>query len=199
MDPSSPISSPFRDSDLFGNPLDRVLGTPDLLPGDPFEATHSHSMSLSYQKISSGGLLLSLLPGLRTKLYLGTDHLLLIEQFVLIERYKRFYFRDIQAITATKSPRWIVLGSIWGFLALLSALLFIAHNPVSLIFGTLFTALFAFAFIHNILSGPTCIVRLKTAVQIHRFAPLERIRDFRAGMETMVPLIQDAQRNGTLE
>jgi hypothetical protein len=156
-------------------------------------------MSLSYKKVSSGGLLLSLLPGLRTKLYLGTDHLLLIEQFVLIERYKRFYFRDIQAITATKSPRWIVLGSIWGFLALLSALLLIAHNPVTLIFGTLLTALFGFACVQNILSGPTCIVRLKTAVQTHRFAPLERIRDFRAGMQTIVPLIQDAQRHGTLK
>jgi hypothetical protein len=199
MDPSSPISFPFHHRNLFGHRPDRRLGAPDLLPGGPFETTHWHSMSRSYKKISSGGLLLSLLPGLRTKLYLGTDHLLLIEQFVLIERYKRFYFRDIQAITATKSPRWIVLGSIWGFLALLSALLFIAHNPVTLIFGTLFTALFGFACVHNILSGPTCIVRLKTAVQTHRFAPLERIRDFRAGMQTIAPLIQDAQRHGTLE
>ena len=156
-------------------------------------------MSISYKRMSDGGLLLSLLPGLRTKLYLGADHLLLVEQFILIERYKRFYFRDIQAITETKSPRWIVLGLIWGFLALLSTLLFIAHNPVTLIFGTLFTALFGFAFIHNILSGPTCIVRLQTAVQTHRFAPLERIRDFSSGMETIVPLIQNAQRGTTGE
>jgi hypothetical protein len=151
-------------------------------------------MSLSYKKISDGGLLLSLFPGVRTKLYLGTDHLLLIEQFILIERYKRFYFRDIQAITTTKSSRWIVLGSIWGVLALLSALLFMADHPVTLILGTLFTALFGIAFIHNILSGPTCIVRVQTAVQTHRFAPLERIRDFTSGMETIVPLIQNAQR-----
>ena len=150
-------------------------------------------MSISYKKISDGGLLLSVLPGMRTKLYLGTDHLLLIEQFILVERYKRFYFRDIQAITETKSPRWIVLGLIWGFLTLLSALLLIPHNPVTLTFGTLLTAFFGLAFIHNILSGPTCIVRLQTAVQTHRFAPLERIRDFSSGMEIIVPLIQNAQ------
>ena len=150
-------------------------------------------MSTSYKKVSDGGLLLSLLPGVRTKLYLGPDHLLLIEQFILVERYKRFYFRDIQAITETKSPRWIVLGLIWGFLALLSALLFIGHNPVTLILGMLFTAFFGFAFIHNFLSGPTCIVRLQTAVQTHRFAPLERIRDFRKGMGIIEPLIRSAQ------
>ena len=59
--------------------------------------------------------------------------------------------------------------------------------------AVLFTALFGFAFIHNIVSGPTCIVRLQTAVQTHRFAPLERTRDFRKGMQTIVPLIQNAQ------
>jgi hypothetical protein len=193
MEPSSPISVPFHRCELFGYPLNRGMGPTDPLLGNQFKATHSHLMSKSYKRISDGGLLLSLLPGVRTKLYLGPDHLLLVEQFILVERYKRFYFRDIQAITETKSPRWIVLGLIWGFLTLLSALLFIAHNPLTLMFGTLFTAFFGLAFIHNFLSGPTCIVRLQTAVQTHRFAPLERVRDFTSGMEIIVPLIRNAQ------
>jgi hypothetical protein len=193
MEPSSPIPSPFRLSDLFGYTPDCSLGAADPSPGDQSEIAHLHAMNTSYKKISGGGLLLSLLPGV-TRLYLGADHLLLIEQVILIERYRRFYFRDIQAITMTKSARWIVLGVIWGVLALLSALLFVAHHPVTLILGTALTALFGFAFFHNILLGPTCIVRLQTAVQTHRFAPLERIRDFSAGMETIVPLIQNAQR-----
>ena len=148
---------------------------------------------MSYTKISNGGLLMALIPGLRTKLYLGTDHLLLIEQLILVERYKRFYFRDIQVITATQSPRWIVFGAIWGFLALFSALSFLVHHPVAMAMGAFFTVLFGFAFVHNIILGPTCIVRLRTAVQTHRFAPLERIRDFRKGMATIEPLIRDAQ------
>jgi hypothetical protein len=148
---------------------------------------------MSYTKISNGGLLMTLIPGLRTKLYLGTDHLLLIEQLILVERYKRFYFRDIQVITATQSARWIVFGAIWGFLALIAAFSFFVHNPVVLTLGLFFAALFGFAFVHNIIRGPTCIVRLRTAVQTHRVAPLERIRDFRKGMETIEPLIRDAQ------
>jgi hypothetical protein len=148
---------------------------------------------MSYTKISNGGLLMTLIPGLRTKLYLGTDHLLLIEQVILVERYKRFYFRDIQVITATKSVRWIVFATIWGFLALLAALSFLVPNPVTVTVGIFFTALFGIAFVHNIILGPTCIVRLRTSVQTHRVAPLERIRDFRKGMETIEPLIRQAQ------
>jgi hypothetical protein len=148
---------------------------------------------MPYTKISNGGLLMTLIPGLRTKLYLGTDHLLLIEQLILVERYKRFYFHDIQVITATQSARWIVFGAIWGFLALLTALLFLVHNPVTVAIGTFFTALFGLAFVHNIVVGPTCIVRLRTAVQTHRVAPLERIRDFRRGIATIEPLIRAAQ------
>jgi hypothetical protein len=153
---------------------------------------------MSYLKISNGGLLMTFIPGLRTKLYLGSDHLLLVEQLILVERYKRFYFRDIQVIAATQSARWIVFGILWGFLALLSALSFLVHDPIFVATGTFFTALFGFAFIHNIILGPTCIVRLRTAVQTHRVAPLERIRDFRKGMETIEPLIRTAQPTDTL-
>jgi len=152
---------------------------------------------MSYTKLSGSGLLMTLFPGLRTKLYLGTDHLLLIEQLILVERYKRFYFRDIQVITATQTSRWLVFGAIWSFLALLAALSFFVHNPVAVATGTLFTALFGFAFVHNMIQGPTCIVRFQTAVQTHRIAPLERIRDFRKGMEIIEPLIQTAQLANT--
>src|SRR5580698_7690109 len=97
---------------------------------------------MPYKKISNGGLLMTLIPGLRTKLWLGTDHLLLVEQLILVERYKRFYYRDIQAITATRSSRWLVFTGLWGFLALLAAPSFFFHNPIALIAGTLFTGLF---------------------------------------------------------
>jgi hypothetical protein len=148
---------------------------------------------MSYLKISNGGLLTTVIPGLRTKLYVGTDHLLLIEQLILVERYKRFYFRDIEVITATPSARWIVFAVLWGSLALLAALSFFIHNPFVIGAGIFFIALFGFAFVYNMILGPTCIVRFKTAVQSHRIAPLERIRDFRQRMETIESLIRQAQ------
>jgi len=193
MEPAAPVSSPFRYRNPFIRSADRVLGGLDLPTRDHSEVVQSQSGTMSYIKISNGGLLMTFVPGLRTKLYLGTDHLLLIEQLILVERYKRFYFRDVQVITATQSVRWIVFGAFWGFLVLLAALSFFVHNPVSLMAGTFFTALFGFAFVQNMVLGPTCIVRLRTAVQTHRVAPLERIRDFRKGMEIIEPLIRNAQ------
>src|SRR5271155_405699 len=103
---------------------------------------------MSYIKISNGGLLMTFIPGLRTKLYLGTDHLLLVEQLILVERYKRFYFREIQVITAAQSPRWLVFGALWAFLTLLAALFFFIHHPFAVAAGTFFTALSGFAFVH---------------------------------------------------
>jgi hypothetical protein len=148
---------------------------------------------MTYTRISNGGLLMTVIPGLRTKLYLGPDHLLLVEQLILLERYKRFYFRDIQVITAAQSGRWIVFGTIWGFLALVAALFFKVHHPLAMGAGAFFTALFGFAFVHNLMLGPTCVVRLRTAVQTHRVAPLERIRNFHQQMATIEPLIRRAQ------
>jgi hypothetical protein len=194
MEPATPIPSPVWGGNLDIGFADRVLGLRVLLRCDhPEVVPLSPSEPMSYTKISNGGLLMTLIPGLRTKLYLGTDHLLLIEQLVLVERYKRFYFRDIQVITATKSARWVVFGALWALLALLAALSFFIHHPVVLTLGTVLTALFGFAFLHNMILGPTCIVRLQTAVQTHRIAPLERIRDFRKGMEIIEPLIRNAQ------
>jgi hypothetical protein len=148
---------------------------------------------MAYSKISNGGLLMSILPGLRTKLYLGTDHLLLIEQLILVERYKRIYFRDIQAITRADSARWVVFSVIWGLFALVSASILLIHHPIALAMGSIFTLLFGFAFVQSIAQGPTCIVRLQTASQTYRIAPLERVRVFRKGMETIEPLIRNAQ------
>src|SRR5260370_16394207 len=97
MEPSSPISFPFHHSELFGYPLNRGLGATDPLPCDQFKATYSHLMSKSYKKISDGGLLLSLLPGVRTRLYLGPVPLSLIDQFILLKPFKHFPFRAIPA------------------------------------------------------------------------------------------------------
>ncbi len=154
---------------------------------------YSELGAMAYTKISNGGVLMSILPGLRTKLYLGTDHLLLIEQFILVERYKRFYFRDIQAITRANSARWVVFSAIWGVCALVSALILLFHHPVALAIGSIFALLFGFAFVQTVVQGPTCVVRLQTAAQSYRIAPLERLRIFRKGMEAIEPLIRNAQ------
>src|SRR5262247_2101752 len=49
-----------------------------------------------------------------SSLWLGKDHLLCIEASNYVERYKRFYYRDIQAITVADSKRRVVWNWVLG-------------------------------------------------------------------------------------
>jgi hypothetical protein len=193
MDSSPPIAIALWSSEPAICSGARGLGDPGLHHCNKLQVNDSQSGNMAYTKISGGGWLMSVLPGLRTKLYEGPDHLLLVEQLVLIERYKRFYFREIQAITQADSARWIVLSGLWGILALFSGSFLLLHQPVATTLGMIFVAIFGFALIHEVVRGPTCIVRLQTPIQSHRIAPLERVRKFRKAMERIEALIQSAQ------
>src|SRR5208283_5906459 len=52
----------------------------------------------------------------RSSLWLGDDHLLFVECTGYTETYKRFYFRDIQAITIRKTTTHAVWNWITGVL-----------------------------------------------------------------------------------
>ena len=45
-----------------------------------------------YRKIAATGWISRLLPGARSAIYLGGDHLLHAKQIMLFEKYRRFYF-----------------------------------------------------------------------------------------------------------
>jgi hypothetical protein len=152
----------------------------------------------AYQKISRNGFWLRLIPGIRHDLYLGDDHLLLVEQLIFVERYKRFYFRDIEYFAVTSSSRWIGFAIVLGFLTLLSTLLFFGWSVPALLWsGLFFFLLFGSAFVYNLFLGPTCIVQLKTAIQLKRIPPLERYRTFRREISEIERLIMTAQESKT--
>src|SRR5580693_8418278 len=71
--------------------------------------------------MAAGGGRYRRLPGRRrgigssSSLWLGSDHILLVKSSWFRERYKRFYLRDIQAITVARCPRFYVS---WPVLAL---------------------------------------------------------------------------------
>jgi hypothetical protein len=149
----------------------------------------------AYKKISGNGFWLRILPGMRYDLYLGDDHLLLVEQLIFVERYKRFYFGDIQYLAVSPSSRWIVFAIALGLLTFLSALFLLGwNNPALLGIGLLFSALFGSAFVYNLILGPTCIVQVKTAIQLKRLPPLERFRAFRKEIGEIQRRVLEAQQ-----
>lgn len=142
-------------------------------------------------------------------LWLGADHLLSVDSGYFTENYKRFYFRDIQAITIEKTKNWTIWNYIWGvavFITLVSAIVDLPKGPssqwsgndavASIVFGGFATLFGIFLAIHLLL-GPTCKCYLRTAVQIEKFPSLRRLRKTRKILERIRPLITAAQ-NGEL-
>src|SRR5687768_16639659 len=110
----------------------------------------------------------------RNTLWVGSDHLLQVEHTGYTEEYKRFYFRDIQAITVQKDNRFLYWSvALGGLLAGCIALVISVDDEAGKYFigsfGALsgkyfigsFGALFFLLLLVNLFKGPSCYARIK--------------------------------------
>jgi len=136
-----------------------------------------------------------------SSLWLGKDHLLLIESNGYSEGYKRFYFKDIQALIIRKTQLWFIRALILAGVALLFILVAIATREAlaSLYIVGSIGILFAIAALYDALAGPTASCSLRTAVQIEQLPSLNRVRRARKVLNRLRPLIADAQGSMTPE
>jgi hypothetical protein len=130
----------------------------------------------------------------RTSLWLGKDHLLCIDMAGYAETYKRFYFRDIQAIYFRRTIEWLIVALILGaFAAMLGLLAILGGNAiVAWICGSL-GGLLTLGLLLDLLAGPTCKAYLRTAVQTEDLVSVHRVRKARQILERLRPLIAAAQ------
>jgi hypothetical protein len=136
----------------------------------------------------------ALVSAARSNLWLGQDHLLSVETEGYTESYKRFYFRDLQAITLRKTPRMLVLGLVTGALTGFFVLLTVGVSEVEgKWFCGVLAAVFAVPFVLNLIYGPTCACQLRTAVQTEDVPSLGRVRRARKIIARLRPLIAAAQ------
>lgn len=136
----------------------------------------------------------------RSSLWLGKDHLMLVESTGFNESYKRFYFRDIQAISFYRTVRWNVWSGVLGGLAGLCLLGGIATGatPGLISFGII-GGVFAIALIVNLARGPSCRCFLRTAVHSEELPSVSRLGKARKILERVRPLITAAQGQLTPE
>jgi hypothetical protein len=142
----------------------------------------------------------------RCSLWLGADHLLVVDSNGYTETYKRFYFRDVQAFTFILTKRrliwnWI-LGAATGVCLLGWVVDLLSAQPVTsadIVIGSIVTAIFAVPFLLNNLLGPTCMCCLKTAVQTEELPPLKRLQRARKVVARLRPLIGQAQGQRVIE
>jgi hypothetical protein len=139
----------------------------------------------------------------RSSLWVGADHLLSVGADNFRESYKRFYFRDIQAILVQQSDRFrtwnIILGMIMVFMIVFLFACFpkgegwTSTNITSVSFFGVFVALLVLTLALHLMRGQTCRTFLRTAVQIEELHSLNRINAARRVLVELQPLIAAAQ------
>jgi hypothetical protein len=131
----------------------------------------------------------------RTSLWLGPDHLLFIESNGYTENYKRFYFRDIQALTIqqTITVRAVntVLGIVTGLFAFFGVV--IARDSAARIPLLVIAGVFGLILLLHAIPGTSCKCWIRTAVQTEELAALARVRQARKVLDRLRPLIAAAQ------
>ena len=109
------------------------------------------------------------------------------------EDYKRFYYRDIQALITRKTAH----GNLWTvMLGIVTVIFFLTTVTVSgvaaVIFGSL-AGFFLLCLLINWLRGPTCVCHLRTAVQLERLPSLNRLRTARKAIQRIKAKVAEAQ------
>jgi glucose-6-phosphate-specific signal transduction histidine kinase len=133
-------------------------------------------------------------------LYAGLDHLLLVSRTGYAETYKRFYYRDIQAIVLSLNRVQLVWSYVWGGLLLAcvlgSVLVLTAASSIDrtdVAISLAVTAVVALPLVANLLLGPTCTCCVQTAVQTDKLPSLRRLRKAQRVLQRLKPLIDSAQ------
>lgn len=101
--------------------------------------------------------------GMRTRLYAGPDHLLIVQNTGYTEEYKRVAYGDIRYLTAVQTHGQTRQGMVSGAIILFILLCRVWGLPWLAV--GLIGAPFLIWFIANILLGPTCRCYLNTHVQ----------------------------------
>jgi len=136
----------------------------------------------------------------RSSLWLGRDHLLCVDSNGYTETYKRFYFRDIQAVILMATKRraiwnWVLGAPTAIFLMLLLGTLSSSSDSrmAGIIAYTICGSVFAVPLLVNNIFGPSCICHLRTAVQTEELPSLDRLRRARQVLNRIRPFMVAAQ------
>jgi len=130
----------------------------------------------------------------RVRLFLGPDHLLLVEKAAYKESYRRFYYKDIQAFLMEKTKRWMY----WNVGLVLAAVIFLAFGLAAsragpagffyVVAGTL-----GFCLLINWFKGQSCRCYLQTAVQCEELPSFNREREVKKALALLRARIMAVQ------
>ena len=135
--------------------------------------------------------------GTHVTLWQASDHMLMVRASSVGERYRRFFFRDIQAFFLRPSRRSLWNRIVFGVLVLFSGGGAAATDGAVSALLCSIAVILAVAFGADLVRGQTCNCYVKTAVQTERLVSLGRIRKAELVLERLYPLVREAQGVGT--
>ncbi|MDQ3624821.1 MAG: hypothetical protein M3463_20460 [Verrucomicrobiota bacterium] len=150
-----------------------------------------------YQRLPGSGLRAVL--STRSTLWLAPDHLLSLDRTVGSESYRRFYFRDIEALVIRRTNtglirNWTYLGlALLCGLPLLGAGLWAPDQTGWFVAASVASGFWLLLLLINALRGPTCRTHIRTAVQIEELPSLGRLSTAIRTIARIKPLIEEAQ------
>lgn len=147
-----------------------------------------------YQKLRGRGYTRKFFKGgAAWRLWLGKDHLLSVKSTGYSEEYRRFYFRDIQAIIISQTQTQGIFNVVFGLPAAICVILVLTQGAGwNVFFGTLFM-IFAGLLAYNLWRGPTVKCTIRTAVQTEDLPSLSRLPVAEEVVQRIKPLIEQAQ------
>lgn len=130
----------------------------------------------------------------RYRLWLGPDHLLQVASTAVGERYRRFYFADIQAFVLRRSRSRFWWGLFWLVLTIGAGVLVLAMDePIARGFFGGTAGACALGCLLSLLFGRNCLCTVRTAVQTEEVPSLRRLRVARKVLARLRPLIEASQ------
>jgi len=134
----------------------------------------------------------------RAALWIASDHVLVVHETMTGESYRRFFFRDIRAVTIRLTGRRENTSVALVLLALLNLLplfFLLADEPGARAFSLLAAGALVWIglLVANLLRGPSCETRISTLAQDDIVTPLSRLHTARRVLGLLRPRILAAQ------
>ena len=127
-----------------------------------------------------------------SSLWIGGDHILKVEHSRYSESYRRFYFRDIEAITIRETNRRLWWNVTWS--VVIALLILLTQWLQADWIGVVRTLLLPVAaIVISSLLGPACTAYVRTAVQVEELPSLCRVNRARRKIQALRVMIDAAQ------
>lgn len=133
------------------------------------------------------------------RLWFGQDHLLLVSSTGISEDYKRFYYKDIQALNVMKTNgrmvHVIIAFLLLGLTCAITAWIYSIdnHNPEVLVPGSMISFVLICYLVWLFIKGPFCKTYIYSSVQKENLTPLKTVKKSQKFLTIILPKIEAAQ------